>query len=458
MQTANTELQTVADYLAAAPGRELPENVRERAKLHILDTVAAIVSGSRLAGGVRGRAWAAAYGQLQGGTPATIVGSNQPGSAFVAALCNGMSAHADETDDSHPESLSHPGCAVVPAALAAAETAGASGELLLRSVTAGYDIGCRVGRTVGLLRHDVRIGSRSSHSMVGGFGAVAAAAVAFGFNEQQVRHAISYGSQLSSGITTWMRDTHHVEKAFVFAGMPASQGLLATTLVRSGCDGVEDVFSGRPNWLEAVAKQPEPEWMVWELGREYEITRTTLKKYSVGSPAQAAVEAMLELVREAGLRAEEVLKIEIRLPADSYFIVDSREMPSINCQYLVVGTLQDSRFSFEMAHDEARMTRPDVRDLLGRTTLIPDEGIRGTRGAHLAVTRRVDGGEEVLNRTVTHVRGTAALPMSVAEVTEKALDLIAPVIGAEKGQALCDRILDLESVGGVGELMQLMNG
>ena len=347
---------------------------------------------------------------------------------------------------------------MVPAALAAAETAGVSGEVLIRSVTAGYDIGCRVGRTVGLVRHDVKVGSRSSHSMVGAFGAAAAAMVAFNFNEEQVRHSMSYISQLCSGVTTWMRDTHHVEKAFVFAGMPASQALLATTMVRSGCDGVEDVFGGRPNWLEAVVDEADPKWLVWELGSEYEITRTTLKKYSVGSPSQAAVEAMLELVGDFGLRADQVLKIEIRLPADSYFIVDSREMPSINCQYLVVGSLQDSKFSFEMAHDEARIRRPDVADLLRRTTMIPDESIRGTRGAHLTVTRRIEGREEVLTRGVTHVRGTAANPMSIAEVTDKALDLIMPVLGEAPGRDLCDRILNLESAGSVRDLMRLMNG
>jgi 2-methylcitrate dehydratase PrpD len=451
-------IEEVAGYLARAGATELPGEVRERAALHLLDTVAAMVSGSRLPAARVARAWAHSQGRFSGGEAATIVGMGERTSPVVAALCNGMAAHADETDDSHPDSLSHPGCAVVPAALAGVEAVGGSGSLLLRSVAAGYDIGGRVGRAAPLKERDVSRGGPSSHAMVGAFGATAAAAVALGLDATQVRHSLSYATQLCSGTLTWMRDPHHVEKAFVFGGMPASQGLLATTLVRAGGGGVEDAFSGRPNWLDGLPVTPDREALVAELGSRYEVMRTTLKKYSVGSPAQAAVEAMVELVRDHSLQASEVEGIEISLPSDSYFIVDGRDMPSINCQYLVVGTLQDGRFSFEMAHDTQRMRRDDVVSLLSRTVLAPDETIRGTRAARLRVTRRVAGRVEVLEHEVTHVRGTAAIPMSVAEVREKSLDLMGPVLGAGPAAVLCDRLLALDGVPRVGELTPLMAG
>lgn len=451
-EPVSPEMAAVAAYLAAAPEAALPAEVAERAKLHILDAVAAIVSGSRLPAGIRGRAWASVYG-AGGDARATVVGWERPASPVVAALCNGMAAHADETDDSHPETLSHPGCAVVPAALAAVEAAGGGGGRVLRSVVAGYDFGCRIGRVIPLRERDVSAGGPSSHAMVGVFGAAAAAATAFGFDERQVRHAISYTTQLCSGSLTWMRDTHHVEKAFVFAGMPASNGVLAATMVRSGCDGVDDVFSGRPNWLDGMAPSPRREWLARGLGSEFEVMSTTLKKYSVGSPAQAAVEAVLELVRDRGLTPEGVESIEVRLPSDQSFIVDSREMPSINCQYLVAASLQDGRFSFGMAHDDDRMRRPDVLELIGRIRLVPDEGLARTRAARVTVVR----GREVFERTVTHVRGTAALPMSADEVTEKARDLIEPVLGAERSARLCQTVLELERLGSVSELTALMN-
>ena len=69
--------------------------------------------------------------------------------AVNAALANGMLAHANETDDSHKDSRCHPGCGVVPVALAMAEKEGRSGEALLRAMVLGYDVCCRISPALG---------------------------------------------------------------------------------------------------------------------------------------------------------------------------------------------------------------------------------------------------------------------------------------------------------------------
>ena len=111
-------------YMSAARDRALPDEVVEKAKQHILDTLAAMVSGSDLAPGRAALKFAREYG---GKEVATVVASNILCGPIEAALINGMLAHSDETDDSHAPSQSHPGCAVVPAALAAAERFGIGG-------------------------------------------------------------------------------------------------------------------------------------------------------------------------------------------------------------------------------------------------------------------------------------------------------------------------------------------
>ena len=160
----------LTEYMAAALDRPLPIEVVEKAKHHIVDTLAAMVSGSRLKPGVL----AISYVRGQGGTPeALIAGSDVLTSAVNAALANGMLAHADETDDSHAPSLTHPGCAIVPAALAMAEREGRDGTALLRAVVLGYDIGCR--STLSLGPRELNQSFRSSHTMGSLFGAAAAA-------------------------------------------------------------------------------------------------------------------------------------------------------------------------------------------------------------------------------------------------------------------------------------------
>src|SRR5262249_59689284 len=119
--------RVLADYIAGTMDRALPAEVVAKTKLHVLDTLAAMLSGSRLKPGEL----AAAYVDRLGGRPeATVIGTRIVTSAINAALANAMMGHADETDDSHLAGLFHPGCGIVPAALAVAAQAGRGGEEL----------------------------------------------------------------------------------------------------------------------------------------------------------------------------------------------------------------------------------------------------------------------------------------------------------------------------------------
>ncbi len=124
LQHISAPMRELSEYIAGALTQALPDAVVEKARHHILDTLAAMVSGTELKPG----RLAIGYVQAQGGpSEASVVGTRLRTSAVNAALANGMLAHADETDDSHALSRTHPGCAVVPAALAIAERQRASG-------------------------------------------------------------------------------------------------------------------------------------------------------------------------------------------------------------------------------------------------------------------------------------------------------------------------------------------
>src|SRR6266702_1597988 len=110
-------MRKLSAYIAAALRSPLPAAVVEKTKHHILDTMAAMVSGSRLAPGKKAIAFASTLGGVK---EAGVVGSRIVTAVANAALANGMLAHADETDDSHSASQTHPGCGVVAAALAMA--------------------------------------------------------------------------------------------------------------------------------------------------------------------------------------------------------------------------------------------------------------------------------------------------------------------------------------------------
>ena len=123
-QPVGPAMAALSNYMSGARERVLPADVIEKVKHHVLDTFAAMVSGSELVPGRAAFRFVRDYG---GERVATVVASDLLCGPIEAALANGVLAHADETDDSLAGSLSHPGCTVVPAALALAERLGISG-------------------------------------------------------------------------------------------------------------------------------------------------------------------------------------------------------------------------------------------------------------------------------------------------------------------------------------------
>src|SRR5690348_1232522 len=210
-------MAALSDYMASAKDRALPAPIVEHTVHHVLDTLAAMISGAELP---PGRA-ALALARAEAGRPvATVVASSTVTGAVDAALVNGVLAHSDETDDSHSASQSHPGASIVPSALAMGEAVGISGRHFLRAVALGYDVGTRMTMALGgaAFRDSTR---RSTHAYAGTFGSAAAAGCAASLDAQRMRWLLDYASQQAGGYAVWGRDTDHIEKGFVFGGMPA---------------------------------------------------------------------------------------------------------------------------------------------------------------------------------------------------------------------------------------------
>lgn len=451
--TADPVMARLSDYMAAARNRALPADVIEKAKHHILDTFAAMISGVSLPPGHLGIEFARAH---QGEKVATVAASDILCGPIEAAMANGMLAHSDETDDSHAPSQSHPGCAVVPSALAASENFGnVDGAAFLRAVTLGYDIGTRVTMTLGALPFQMET-HRSSHSIAGTFGAAAAAACAGGLNAKQMRWVLDYASQQASGIAAWQRDTEHIEKSLVFAGMPARNGITAALLIQLGGTGVDDVFSGADNFLLAFAPKADPAGLIDKLGERYEVTRTNIKKWTVGSPIQAPLDAIENIRKRRPFKADQVSKVVVRLAPSDAKTVNDREMPDISLQHMVAVMLLDQTASFAAAHDRARMQDAKLLQERAKVELIPDAELEKLAPKRVAIVSILFSDGIMLTEKVDAVRGTAENPMPREEVVAKARDLMSPVVGPAKSEGLIKAVMGLESVKNIRELRPLL--
>ncbi|HEY2646791.1 MAG TPA: MmgE/PrpD family protein, partial [Candidatus Acidoferrales bacterium] len=418
-------------------------------KHHILDTFAAMISGSELPPGVQALRFAKTFASDKG---STVVASKFLCGPIEAAIANGEMAHSDETDDDYTGGGAHPGCSIVPTTLAMGEQAGISGTHFLRAVTLGYDIGMRAFKTVGeggVLK--------DTHALVGTIGSCAAAGCALSLNAQQMRWLLDYAVQQSgAGIASWRRDTEHIEKGFVFGAMGARNAVTAALMIQMGWTGVNDVLAGPDNFVASYAPKSDPGLMIEKLGDRYEVTLTTIKRWTTGGPIQSPLDALQIILKRHPFEPEQVKEVVVRAATSAAYTVNNREMPDICLQHMIAVMIIDKTASFKAAHDKARMQDPKVLAVRAKVQLVPDDALERLIPKRVAIVEVTLNDGTKLTERVESVRGTPENPMSREEVVAKARDLIAPVLGEAQCTKLMGQLLGLENVKDVRELRPLL--
>jgi 2-methylcitrate dehydratase PrpD len=447
-QRSGTE--TVAEHIAGGLSRTLPDSAVDAGKRAILDSLVAMLSGATLEAGRLAARYVGSYGSTG---EASVIGSGARVRPELAALANGMSAHADETDDVHDLARMHPGASIVPAALALAETEARSGSDWLRAVVLGYDIGCAI--SIGAYRDlpTMQRAYRSPHSLGQPFGAAAAAACLADLDTEQITHVLSYTADQASGFTSFYRDERHLEKAFSSAGMQAHSGVRAVEMVRHGFTAVDDILDGTPSVFDVFGEGGSVEGMLTALRGQHFVELTDLKRYPVGMPIQAAAEAMEAILTEHPFEASMVEKVVCRLPPHGARIVNARSMPDINIQYALSVIMMNGTLTFENAHDYAYRNTPAMSDLVGRVELVADTALDGLIDGHVSSRRAIvevtlkDGRQ--WEHRVTAARGSRLHPLDWEQVREKADRILGGIWEPSRIRDLCslvDRLEDLDDV------------
>ena len=437
-------------YIATALHNPLPDRVVERARTHTVDTFAAMISGSRLLPGRR----AIDYVKTLGGTAeAGVLGTRIVASCAHAALANGMFGHADETDDTHPPSLTHPGTSVIPAALAIGEARRLTGLHVMRAIVLGYDICARM-----LLALKPMPFLRSGHhagAFGQVFGAAAAAAALLDLDARQVRHVLSYTAQQAAGLYTMFRDPEHIEKAYAMGGMPAHNGTQAALMVACGFSGVDDVFSGERDFFFTFSPDADRDALVRGLGTDFEILRGGIKRWPVGGPIQGPLHVLRDLMHEHRFAAADVERMTARMPDKELEIVNKRDMPDISVQHLLAVMLVDGDVTFASSHDFGRMTDPAVLAVKERIDAVGDPGLTDAQRRWRCVMEvRLKDGRTLHHQTMA-AKGSFENPLSREDEEDKARDLIVPILGKPRSAELLAQLWNFEQIADVNALRRL---
>jgi 2-methylcitrate dehydratase PrpD len=436
--STSTESENLIRFMSLSKNMTLSEAVIEKTKHHIVDTVAAIISGHKLEVGKRALSVVPA---LEGKEQASVLGTNFKLSTYSAAMVNAMLAHADETDDSHEKSKFHPGCGIVPAAFAIAEHQRATGADVIRAVALGYDVGARILEALGPM--PLNNSGHASHAFGPIFGCGAAAGCLLGFDQERTRHLLSYLAHEASGLFCWMADTDHIQKAFVFGGMAAKNALYAALLCQHDWTGPADVVAGRHGILQTFGNAEHGRTLAEPFVLGDEILRSDIKKWCVASAIQPPLDSLTKLLPQIPEDVGEIQAVEVEIQANEVFMVSARNMPNISLQHVLAVFLVDRGLTFASVHDASRMEDAAVRAVRSKVNLIPNLDLQRA-GGRQAIVRVILSNGTVLTDHTPATRGTWRNAMTRMEVEQKAKDLLEPVIGKSQSCDLLDGLWKLE--------------
>lgn len=441
--------QTLTKYISEALTHELPKETQVNTRYHLLDTMIAILTGRLLPPGQKGFE----FSKKQGGPQeSTLLGNNIKVSAINAGFGNGMAAHANETDDSHTVGRFHPGCAIVPATLAIAEKENSNCEDILKAIALGYDIGVRITTSLGYKTPKTTI--FATHSLGPIFGSAASAGALLKLTHQQCNYLLSYTIQQASGLACWNRDPDHIEKAFVFSGMTARNGIYSALLAKENFTTVTDPLLGERGFHEGFAHNPRPELIINELGKKFEIDHSSLKKWSVGSPIQSMMDAVEYLLKNNDFDHKDIKELTIEIPSDRFHIINDREIPSISAQHLIAVHLIKKTMGYEEAHDETLFNDQEVVNLRKKIKSISSDELAIARPERQSKLTIILNDGKKLFYHASSVRGTPDNPMDKDDITAKAKRLFS-VFNNKKTDDLIDCILNKDFT--IKELVNLSN-
>ena len=416
--------QQLADYAVKEQTSKLPANVIHHAKRAVIDWYAALLPGSIVAPAtVLEQAFAEdldhGNARLASGRRATL---------RAAALINGAASHSVEFDDIYRDAGYHPGSPVISAALAAAQTTGASGETFLRGVIVGYEVSTRIGEAIMPSHYKFW----HTTGTVGSFGAAAAVATVLGCNREQFAHALATAGSFASGLQQAFRSQCMTKP--LHGGHAADVGAMAAMGAAKGLTGALDMLEGAVGFGAAMSVNPDWAKAVKDIGVDYHITRVTFKNHGCCGHTFAPIDGVLHLQKTHGFTWRDVKRIRIDTYKAGTDITNNPHpegeyQAKFSLQYVIAHALVHGSVRL-VAFAPERLLDPNVRGVLAKVEVVADpelsKGYPNQRAAQVEIELN-DG--RVLKHFQPTRKGDPEMPLTDQEVNDKFLELAMPVIG-----------------------------
>lgn len=441
--------QTLSAFLAAVRYDDLPPQVIADAKLAILDWLGSALSGALEEPARIARTVARGFGASD---EATILPEGR-GSAFAAALANGVASHILEFDDVHRGSTIHGAAPIIPAALAVAEREHAAGRTFLLATALGYEAGLRAGEAVNPSHYYYWHPTGTAAT----FGAAAASGTILGLDADQMRDALGSAGTQAAGL--WEFNADGTMSKHLHPGKAALNGVLSADLAKHGFTGAGRILEGERGFIRAMSDGGDVSRITADLGTAWKVSENWYKMHSCCGHTHTAIDTALLLRAEQGWGETEALQsiesIDIALYGPGYEIV--REMnprtpyqAKFSLAYVVAAALTEGRvglaqFAPERFSPEGTVV-PAIHALLERTTARIDPDLTALYPARwpARLTLTLRDGQRLVGGS-DYPRGNPENPAPLAELEDKFRDLVAPRYSADLAERAIAAVNALES-------------
>jgi 2-methylcitrate dehydratase PrpD len=455
----NIHTRRIADFVSQLRYEQIPESVRERGKLLILDSLGCAIYGAKLEWC---RILQQTFGDLDASRTTSIWGTAQTLSSTNAALINGTQVQGFELDDVHRDGVLHCGAVVLPALIAVAEShTPMSGRDFLTAAIAGYEIGPRVGRCMG--QEHIGQGWHSGATL-GVFSAAAGSARGLKLDPEQTVHALGIAGTQAAGL---MAAQYGAMVKRMHAGRSSQSGLYGALLAKAGFTGIRDVFEapygGFCTTFSRSSDRFNLDALSAGLGSEWEAMRVALKFYSCVGSNHTTLDAIGDIRKRRPFTLGELGRIVVhgsRVTADHVgwpYKPEGLTSAQLNLPYCVATLLLEGdvfvdQFTEEAVADRGRM------ELSRKVEVIEDPAItaRGARYRHMV---RVDvhlSDGSVHSETREAPRGSEHSFAPAEDIVNKFRKLTRTTMPKDQQEALIAAMLKVETLSDMRELIRLL--
>lgn len=446
----------LAAFASALRFEDLPGKVVERIKLSVLDSIGCCVFGATLP-------WTRKVADLamaEGARPAaSLIGMGSKTSVSLAALVNGTAGHAFELDDIHKESIIHIGSLATPVAFAyAEERSGTSGRDVITGMTAGYEVGARVGNAA-----TMSLFFRGFHPQgtSGAFAAAATAARMLELDANRFQHALGIVGSQAGGLMAAQEGA--MVKRF-HSGRAAQSGVYAASLAQADFTGILDVLEAAyGGYLSCYSDEPNAARLTAGLGTTWETLNVGYKPHAAVTSIHTALDGLAEIMREGKLSPEDVEQVEAGLSPMTHvhcawdYRAQGVTAAQMNLYYgLAVIALDGMAFTEQYRED--RLEDPKILDFIKRLSAYVDPEIEGMGAPfrHAARMRVRAKGGRAYEKLLLHRRGSPEHPLKPEEIDYKFRHVVSPCLSKAKTDRIVKLVDSLDRLQDLSELIALI--